>query len=260
MAIDRVRGCLIGGAVGDALGAGVEFLKLDEIRSRFGLFGVGDYTQAYGRRGAITDDTQMTLFTAEGLIRAWARFGERGICHSPSIVHHAYLRWLLTQGERPIKRDLHINTDGWLFAVRGLHHRRAPGNTCLQALRHAEDWGVPSVARNHSKGCGGVMRVAPVGLFRPVIGELDAVFEEAVKAAALTHGHPTGSLAAGYFAATIAGLVSGVSLDRALDDADELLRRRPQSRRSRGRWLAPARSQPRDRPRRNEWRRSALAG
>ena len=48
--------------------------------------------------GAITDDTQMTLFTAEGLLRAGSRMSDRGIVHAPSMVHHAYLRWMRTQG------------------------------------------------------------------------------------------------------------------------------------------------------------------
>jgi ADP-ribosylglycohydrolase len=61
---DRIRGSLLGGAVGDALGAGIEFMKLNEIRRRYGAQGVTGYVEAYGRRGAITDDTQMTLFTA----------------------------------------------------------------------------------------------------------------------------------------------------------------------------------------------------
>ncbi len=55
--VDRVRGCLLGGAVGDALGASVEFLSLAELRERFGAAGLREYAPAYGRVGAITDDT-----------------------------------------------------------------------------------------------------------------------------------------------------------------------------------------------------------
>jgi ADP-ribosyl-[dinitrogen reductase] hydrolase len=71
--LDRIRGCLLGGAVGDALGAPVEFMSTDEIRAAFGPDGIEEFAFAYGRRGAVTDDTQMTLFTAEGLIRAEVR-------------------------------------------------------------------------------------------------------------------------------------------------------------------------------------------
>lgn len=70
---DRIRGCFLGGAVGDALGAPVEFERIDGIRSRFGPAGIGELAEAGERAGAITDDTQMTLFTAEGLIRARLR-------------------------------------------------------------------------------------------------------------------------------------------------------------------------------------------
>ncbi|MFN8027117.1 MAG: ADP-ribosylglycohydrolase family protein [Acidimicrobiia bacterium] len=56
-------------AIGDALGAAVEFDGIAEIRRRFGPAGLTGYAPAYGRLGAITDDTQMTLFTADGLLR-----------------------------------------------------------------------------------------------------------------------------------------------------------------------------------------------
>jgi hypothetical protein len=76
--LSHVRGCLLGGAVGDALGADIEFDDLPRIRRQFGPAGLADYATAYGREGAITDDTQMTLFTAEGLIRALHRWEGRG--------------------------------------------------------------------------------------------------------------------------------------------------------------------------------------
>jgi ADP-ribosylglycohydrolase len=220
----RVRGCLLGGAAGDALGAAVEFLSLAEIRRQFGPEGIRDLVPAYGRVGAITDDTQMTLFTAEGLLRAWVRQNTKGICHVPSVIHHAYLRWLLTQGECP--EGTSVGDDGWLFSVRALHARRAPGLTCLSALREARGFGDPAVAGNDSKGCGGVMRVAPIGLLASQLGGDDRVFGLAADVAALTHGHPTGQHPAGFLAVAVAALSRGHSLPDALDVAmTELLRR-----------------------------------
>ncbi|GAA5133996.1 ADP-ribosylglycohydrolase family protein [Pseudonocardia adelaidensis] len=65
----RARGCLLAGAVGDALGAPVEFDAYAGIRSRFGPAGVTDLVPSpYGAPGLVTDDTQMTLFTAEALL------------------------------------------------------------------------------------------------------------------------------------------------------------------------------------------------
>ncbi len=208
--IERFRGCLLGGAVGDALGAPVEFDSLEAIRARFGADGIRDYVPAYGRRGAITDDTQMALFTAEGLIRAAVREDDKGICDPVAVVRHAYLRWLATQGARPVSGRLGM--DGWLVAERALWSRRAPGNTCLSALE-SSSLGAPKAA-NDSKGCGGVMRIAPVGL----IGRGDP-FALGCAIAGLTHGHPTGQLAAGALAVVIHELVAEKPLDAAVDAA-----------------------------------------
>ncbi len=205
---DAVLGCLLGGAVGDALGAPVEFLAWEQIRQQFGAAGIADFVPAYGQRGAITDDTQMMLFSAEGLLRAHVRAGQHGLCHPPATVHHALLRWLLTQRERAA---MPVGHDGWLYAERQLWSRRAPGNTCLAALRASRWLGQP--ADNASKGCGGLMRAAPCAFFA------DA-FELAAESARLTHGHPTGYLAAGLFADILARVwAHGLSLAAAAQAA-----------------------------------------
>ena len=224
----RFLGCLLGGAVGDALGAPIEFMRLTEIRERFGYQGVRDYLRAYGKVGAITDDTQMTLFTAEGLLRGWVRRQIKGITTYQEVVSHAYLRWLKTQGIEPA-REMIPDAEGWLYSLQGLHHKRAPGLTCLSALSAMKDFGEP--AKNNSKGCGGVMRVAPVGLFAwhsHQSGETPMVtFDLAAKLAAITHGHPTGQLASGVFAVLVLGLASGASLEDALDVATACMKSRP---------------------------------
>ena len=184
-----------------------------QIRARYGPDGIANYDKAYGRRGAITDDTQMTLFTAEGLLRADVRWHHKGICHPPSVLHHAYIRWLHTQGERsrsPLSED---KMDGWLIGVAGLHARRAPGNTCVAALRGAT-MGTIDRPLNDSKGCGGVMRVAPIGL---VAEDEEAAFDMGCETAAITHGHPSGYYSAGCFASIIQQLVAGRSLPDAID-------------------------------------------
>ncbi|MGQ0658602.1 MAG: ADP-ribosylglycohydrolase family protein [Chromatiales bacterium] len=226
LARKRFLGCLLGGAVGDALGASVEFMDLGEIRDTFGSGGIRDYAPAYGRLGAITDDTQMTLFTAEGLLRGWVRQRVKGIASYPVVTTHAYLRWLLTQGEEP---RCHPDADamGWLYSQQELHSRRAPGNTCLSALRGLKDFTDRAV--NDSKGCGGVMRVAPVGLFawhrRQRKGGVLQTFDLAVKLAAITHGHPSGQLPAGVLAVLIMGLIDGLSLAQMLTVARACLER-----------------------------------
>src|SRR5262249_9539790 len=133
------------------------------------------------------------------------------------VVDHAYGRWLRTQGERGVRFDDAIE-DGWLFDVAELHHRRAPGNTCLSALRAASR-GSTEAPLNDTKGCRGVMRSWLAGLGARALGE--GVFELGCKPAAITHGHPSGYLAAGALAEIIAVLVlDDELLDSALDRAE----------------------------------------
>src|SRR5579883_2867234 len=213
----RYRGCLIGGAVGDALGAPVEFSSLSEITCRFGPGGIRDFAPAYGRLGAITDDTQMTLFTAEGLICAMAEAGSQQPEYS-SHVHRAYLRWLKTQG---LQAPIEVQGEGWLIGLGSLWSQRAPGITCLSALEEVRTLGVP--AFNDSKGCGAVMRTAPVGLFAPS----DQAFSLAIELAILTHGHPTSSLSAAFLAVALQWLTAGHSLPSAVDAGVKMLRSHP---------------------------------
>jgi ADP-ribosylglycohydrolase len=218
---EHFTGCLLGGAAGDALGAPVEFHSIHIIRDKYGSAGITDYAAAYGRRGAITDDTQMTLFTAEGLLRAIARRRHKGACHSASVIHHAYIRWLHTQGGRSRSHFSQDEMDGWLIEVESLHSSRAPGNTCLSALR-GEEMGEMQRPLNSSKGCGGVMRVAPVGL---VAEDEEQAFSLGCEAAAITHGHPSGYYSAGCFAAIVYHLTEGRSLPEAIELALRILER-----------------------------------
>ncbi|HEY0970872.1 MAG TPA: ADP-ribosylglycohydrolase family protein [Gemmatimonadales bacterium] len=216
---EHVRGCLLGGAVGDALGAPVEFMTLDAIRARHGADGIRELDEAYGRVGAITDDTQMTLFTAEGLLRASARLHERGLCHPPSQAYQSYLRWLSTQGVA-VKAPPGLELDtGWLVQVRALHARRGPGNTCLSALASGR-MGTIEEPLNDSKGCGGVMRVAPAAVLH--FGE---PFRLGAEVAATTHGHPSGYLAAGAMTEILAHLLDGAALEPAVHAALDRLAR-----------------------------------
>ncbi len=214
---DRILGCLLGGAVGDALGAPIEFSTLSEIRSQYGPAGVAGFAAGGWSPGIFTDDTQMTLFTAEGLIRAQRRYLDRGVSNVPMAIWHAYQRWLDTQGyEVPWDSEFPRGPSGWLVAEPALRHQRSPGHTCLSALRTGL-LGSPDAALNDSKGCGGVMRVAPIGLVA------EDPFELACEAAALTHGHPSGYLAAGVFAMVVGGVAHGASVRASIDPALESL-------------------------------------
>ena len=214
---DRIFGCLLGGAIGDALGAPVEFHDLGRIRHEQGPDGVADYVNGQWPGGTFTDDTQMTLFTAEGLIRADNQLRADGNSDPLRAIWHAYQRWLDTQG-MPVPWDEGTppGLSGWLVEDPVLRARRAPGNTCLGALRSATP-GTEDRPSNNSKGCGGAMRVAPIGLVA------DDPFELGLAAAALTHGHPSGYLAAGCFAWLISRVARGDQLLAAATRAAEIV-------------------------------------
>jgi len=221
---ERIVGSLLAGAVGDALGAPIEFHSTNEIRSQFGPDGLTDYAPAYGHAGAITDDTQMTLFTAEGLLRARARAADGGLVDHVGVMRLAYLRWLATQGQRvedPMWGSEYLDS-GWLIGVHELHSRRAPGATCISALS-AGGSGRTTHPTNDSKGCGGVIRMAPAGVLGAAAFALGADF------AAITHGHPSGYLASGALATMTAELFAGSSLADAVEVARATLQSTPES-------------------------------
>ncbi|WP_433226153.1 ADP-ribosylglycohydrolase family protein [Microtetraspora malaysiensis] len=231
---DRVRGCLLGGAIGDALGAPVEFDSIAAIRRVHGAAGVTDLVHDWrAALGLITDDTQMTLFTVEGLIRAHLRARGRGVGGSEvgaqvAVVRNAYLRWLDTQNHRlPPPPDGLVRT-GRLREEAWLYSRRAPGNACLSGLRSElgplAAPGMPGPVNPGSKGCGTVMRSAPFGLAAADAGR---AFRLAAECAQITHGHPTGYLAAGACAALVFFLVRDVPLERAVDSTLDLLGAHP---------------------------------
>ena len=203
--LDAVRGCIYGGAVGDALGYPVEFDSERAIFSRYGSKGITEYeTDRRTGKALISDDTQMTLFTANGLLVGDTREAMSGDREWPRVyVTKAYLDWLMTQESSMRKVNRHErNTEeggySWLLDVPELYSRRAPGNTCLSALEQ-EQAGISyedyiEAKRNHSKGCGGIMRVAPIAVnYRTDMERLDL---EGAQLAAITHGHSLGYMPA----------------------------------------------------------------
>lgn len=195
MSLDKFRGCLFGGAIGDALGYPIEFRSADEIFVIYGKDGIQDYELFHGK-ALVSDDTQMTLFTANGLLEGYTRLCLRGIMGSwQGYVELAYKDWLRTQDRMSDFQSPYCTS--WLMNVKDMYNWRAPGNTCLSALR-AEECGSVENPLNDSKGCGGVMRVAPIGLYLPnhLVHQEDIDMVGA-EVAAITHGHPLGYIPAG---------------------------------------------------------------
>ena len=218
--LDRIRGCMVGGAVGDALGYSVEFLREEQIFSKYGTCGITEYDlDPTTGKALISDDTQMTLFTANGLLVGDTRGSMRGImAHYRAYTAMSYLDWLKTQEttyeqSRRQPRGYMKGCISWLADVPDLYALRAPGNTCLSALRRmqngdniVEDY--IKEPQNNSKGCGGVMRIAPLAL-NCGTPNIDAMTMEGAEIAAITHGHSLGYMPASLLTHLINRIVFG---------------------------------------------------
>ena len=206
---ERFRGCIMGGAIGDAFGFPVEFLSLDSIKKKYGEDGIR-HLKVRENAAYFSDDTQMTLFTAEGLIKAH----DREVTLKKSI-YLSYLDWLKTQYEISP-----LSSEG-LLSVPTLFDRRAPGTTCLSALNSGLEGGI-SYPINNSKGCGGVMRTAPVALFCFAKGaNVLGANELAAEAAAITHGHVLGHLPSYALNHILYEILSGAELCDAVNRSIE---------------------------------------
>lgn len=207
--LKNYKACLKGGAIGDALGWPIEFSRLDTIRSRFGADGIQDLVINSKGVAEVTDDTQMTMFTADGLIKAARKLGNLEDMPDINTVFNSYKLWLNTQLGKFTQKG-----EGWIAEIRDLYATRAPGSTCMSAIR-GDNPGHIGKAINDSAGCGGVMRVAPAGLMYKDNPEL--AFRVGAECAALTHSNPRGYLSAGVLSEMIAHIINGKNIDQAVD-------------------------------------------
>ncbi len=193
--VDRVRGCLLGAAVGDALGAPLEGLSSQQIKSHYGrVRNYVDGVQAWKRkpyrwrlRGLYTDDTQQAL----------------ALCDI-----------LLEYGRIPPERlaELYLSLANPKGAFAGAH--RGIGRSFRQVLAALER-GVPAhLTGQTGAGIGAAMRIAPVALY---FGQdLDALFDSAMAASLMTHLDIRSLSGAMAVAHTIRRLVAGDPRDPSL--------------------------------------------
>ena len=189
--LDRFQATILGLACGDALGAPTEFKHMASIRRLFGPNGIQDLTQTRG--GRYTDDTQMAEALALGLLDARADCNDAELDGAGPLVDTDYVMPFVA------KRFVE-----WSVAP---YNNRAPGGTCLAgcgALRAGKPWTESGVMG--SKGCGSVMRSAPVGL----VYRGDELGLIARASSIVTHGHP-----AALDAAHLGALVVRLLLDGA---------------------------------------------
>ena len=223
--LEQYRGCLIGGAAGDALGYAVEFPGTDAAVKKYGKNGITN-CKLHNGIAPISSVTQMMLFTANGLLLGTTRGMTRGIMGPyPAYIAACYKDWLQTQSAAyPLRTR---SPYSWLVNEPELFARRDPGNTCISAIINGAD-GTIDDPMNQSKGCGGMVRVAPIGLY---LGgrryESDKIDMIGAETAALTHGHELGYIPAAAFVHIIQRLSHNedISLYEAVKDTEQVLLR-----------------------------------
>lgn len=197
--LNRFKGCLLGLAIGDALGAPVEFLSLEKIKEKYGEKGIGEFDVWDGfKPGSYTDDTQLSLATAKGCIHAHFNLMREGESRSQEFVYKRYSEWL-----EGLKDPFQV---------------RHPGYTCMNVLQSGKRGSIGNPI-NDSTEASGLLRTASVGLAFPP----GMAFREGADYAALTHGHPSAYFAAGFFAEIIAQIIEGKSLQDAVELSIEQL-------------------------------------
>lgn len=207
---DKCRGSLVGGAVGDALGYPLEFMSNFNIFTIFGKDGKRDYVISGSGFAEFSDDTQMSLFTAEGILSAMSvEMRDEAKLHAS--LRRGYEHWYATQ-----TRVTHPLSDSWLTYIKALWSQRAPGMTCMEAM-YQISYGDGSPVENNSKGCGGVMRVAPIGIFsaaHPKTLDLEQAGCLAGYAADITHKHPLSTYSSMALAMIVAECITQENIDR----------------------------------------------
>lgn len=190
----RARGAFIGLAVGDALGAPVEFMTTREIAAKYGRLSEivgGGWLRL--KPGEVTDDTEMSLCIARAIVTS----------HS----------WSL-----PAIAD---NFAGWL--------RSKPvdvGDTCRRGIRNYMLKGQLETPFNQwDAGNGAAMRMLPVALF--TLGDDDLLTRSATAQARLTHNHPLSDAACIFIGRLLHLAILGYSRARLRREADGLVREYP---------------------------------
>jgi ADP-ribosylglycohydrolase len=169
--LDKFKGTLFGVAIGDTLGRPFEGLIRMRVHSQFTDF--KEFIKSNKKLFyTYTDDTQLTLHTAQALIDGWG--------FKTDYLIREYIKWL---DDPPI----------------------GPGFGCkssIEKLKYGIDW---KEAASKSGGNGTAMRVAPIALF--YCKDPKALEHAAIQSSVITHSHPAASAGALVTARAIAYLI-----------------------------------------------------
>lgn len=231
---NKAKEILIAGAIGDAFGYHVEFKTINQIKSLYGNEGIG---LNHINHWTVSDDTQMTLFCLDAIINFLSNQNCKISLNNSivinkidliSYIYEAYKNWFTTQtvtyqNNNSTYFDRNYKNNKSLLDYKSLYVKQAPGITCLTALG-SNKCGTIEYPINESKGCGGIMRVAPIALL-PI--NIEEIFELGSMQAVITHGHKEGYLSSGFCSVMLHQLATGSNLSNAYETAKKILLQQP---------------------------------
>jgi len=185
--VNRYRGCLMGLAVGDALGTTLEFKLPGTFEPISDMVGGGPFNLEAGQW---TDDTSMALCLAESLVKKQ--------CFDAADQMERYVCW---------HREGHLSSTGRCFDI---------GNTIGSALKEFEEIRKPFCGSTdpYSAGNGSIMRLAPLPMF--FASDPLVAIERAAESSFTTHGAETAVDACRYMAGLIVGALNGAPKEELL--------------------------------------------
>lgn len=235
--MDKFEGGIIGSAVGDAFGYPLMKLTFEEICQTFEKKGAMELAVSRKTGTALlTEATQMSLFTADGILWAQNEHVSDENAAVANYVFYSYQLWLYMQTKTIASREYE-----WLFdksknpnmssllKSKGLGRVRRLNDVNINALLDADNnnYGTLNKRVNENTDAGAVKRVVPVGLF---YGQTpDMAFRMGCDIGAVTHSHPDGYLPCGVYAAIVAQLIGDKPIDEAVNDAMVILASYPEN-------------------------------
>ncbi len=232
---DRFVGAMLGVAIGDAFGYPIELMDYDSICDRFERLGCLDLAVSKRTQTALfTDDTQLSLFTADGLLWAHSAGAADGRVPYEDYLFYAYQVWLYTQTKMVAGKEY-----AWIFdphknpyrlrllKAKGLYKKRTADTKNIDALMKIRnnEYGTIRTHYNENMDNGGIKRVAPIGMY--FYSSTKRAFEMGCACAAITHGSPVGYISAGCYSAIIAELIQGEELEDAVHNVMRLVQSVP---------------------------------
>lgn len=202
---------LLGGCIGDAIGAPFKYRDVASIADFYPSGLVDKYCTYFSHQGGqISSNSQMTLFTLEGIVNALKSVGPGKIDNFDPFIKGAYSNWLLTQGH-----DNQFSNPSESALVRDTKFCsvRQPSQTCVDALSAMHpDIGHLS-PQNAAKGCGAITRMSPIGMLGHRLSwPTTKTFRLAENCAFMTHNDPVTASACGAYAVLIQYLCDGLSV------------------------------------------------